>query len=85
MRITDTEARSYQNKDFTKVLAAQEEEKKRKYLASLHAQRKDFTPMAYTVDSIASRKTKSADKRLAPFLAEKRKRGYSEMVFYVRV
>ena len=45
MRITDTEARSYRNKDFTKFLAAQEKEKKRNYLASLHAQRKDFTPM----------------------------------------
>ena len=71
MRITDTEARSYRNKDFTKVLAAQEKEKKRKYLASLRAQRKDFNPMIYTVDGIAGRKAKSTEKRLASVLADK--------------
>ena len=41
---------------------------KDKYLASLHAQRKDFTPMVYTVNGIADRNAKSAEKRLAYFL-----------------
>ena len=85
IRITDTEAPSYPNQDFTKVLAAQEKEKKRKYLAPLHAQRKDFTPMIYSVDGIAGREAKSAEKRIVSALAGKWKKEYSEMVFYVRV
>ena len=85
MGITGTEARSYRNKDFTKVLAAQEKEKKRKYLALFHALRNDLTPMVYTVDDITWRKAKSAENYLAFFLAEKWKREYSEMVFYVQV
>jgi len=32
VRITDTDARSYRNKDYEKVIAAQEKEKKDKYL-----------------------------------------------------
>ena len=74
IRITDTEAPSERNQDFTKVLAAHEKEKKKKYLAPLHAQRKDFTPMIYSVDGIAGREAKSAEKRLVSALAEKWKK-----------
>ena len=77
MRITDTQAPTYWNQDYDKVLATQEKEKKKKYLPSLHAQRKDFTPMIYSVDDIAEREARSAEKRLASALAEKRKREYS--------
>ena len=52
MRITDTEARSYRNRDYTKVLASQEKEKKDKYLKPCQEQRKDFAPMVYSVDGI---------------------------------
>ena len=41
--------------------------------------------MIYTVDGIAGREARSAEKRLASALAEKWKREYSEMVYYVRV
>ena len=85
MQITYTEARSYSKKDFTKILAAQEKGEKMKYLASLHAQRKLFNRVVYTIDGIAGRKAKSAEKRLASFLPEKWKREYSEMVVYVIV
>ena len=84
MRITDTESRSYRNRDFEKVLALQEKEKKDKYLASCHEMRKDFTPLVYSVDGIAGREAKAAEKRLASYLAKKWKKNYSEMVFYVR-
>ena len=67
----------YRNADYDKTLAVHEKEKKRKYLSSLHDQRKDFTPMVYSVDGIAGRKAKSAEKRLASALAEKWKREYS--------
>ena len=41
--------------------------------------------MVYSVDGIAGREARSAEKRLASALAEKWKREYLEMVFYVRV
>ena len=67
------------------MLKAHEKEKKDKYLKTCHALRKDFTPMVYTVDGIAGREAKSAEKHLATAFAEKWNKPYSEMVFYVRV
>ena len=61
-RITDTDAQSHQNIDPIKVLELQEKEKKAKYLAHLHEQRKDFTPMVYSLDGIAGKETKRAEK-----------------------
>jgi hypothetical protein len=84
MRITDTEARSYRNRDYDKVLAAQEKEKKGKYLQVCLEQRKDFTPMVYSVDGIAGREARNAERRLATLLADKWKKDYPQMVFYVR-
>ena len=80
VRLTDTEARSYRNTDSLKVLANQEQEKKDKYLDPLHEQRKDFTPLVYSVDGIAGREARGAEKRLASFLAKKWRRPYSQMV-----
>jgi hypothetical protein len=85
VRITDTDARSYRNKEVSKVLAMHEKEKKDKYLQTCLALRKDFTPLVYTVDGIAGREAKSAEKHLATALAVKLKRPYGEMVYYVRV
>ena len=62
VRITDTESRSYRNRDFEKVLASQEKEKKDKYLASCHEMRKDFTPLVYSVDGIAGKEAKAVEK-----------------------
>ena len=85
IRITDTDARSYRNTDPMKVLATQEKEKKGKYLRACHEQRKDFTPLVYSVDGIAGREAKAAEKRLACHLAQKWRRPYSQMVHYVKV
>jgi hypothetical protein len=52
MRITDTDARSYQKKEFGKVLLQHEKEKKDKYLWTCLEMWKDFTPMVYLVDGI---------------------------------
>ena len=41
--------------------------------------------MVYSVDGIAGREARNAEKRLATYLAGKWKRGYSQMVYYVRV
>ena len=40
--------------------------------------------MVYSVDGIADREARHAEKHLATYLAEKWNRGYPEMVFYVR-
>ena len=85
MRITDTDAKSYRKKEFGKVLSQHEKEKKDKYLQTCLEMRKDFTPMVYSVDGIAGREARNAEKRLATYLAGKWKRGYSQMVYYVRV
>jgi hypothetical protein len=85
MRITDTDARSYRKKEFAKVLEQHEKEKKDKYLQNCLEMRKDFTPMVYSVDGIAGREARNAEKRLATHLAGKWNREYSLMVYYVRV
>ena len=51
-RITDTGTRPYRNKDYEKVIAAQEKEKKDKYLHPCQEHRKNFTPLVYSVDGI---------------------------------
>jgi len=64
VQITDTQSRSYRNKDYQKVLAQQEKEKKKQYLRPCLEMRKDFTPLVYSVDGIAGREAKNAEKRL---------------------
>jgi hypothetical protein len=65
VHITDTQSRSYRNKDYQKVLAQQEKEKKNQYLHPCLEMRKDFTPLVYSVDGIAGREAKNAEKHLA--------------------
>jgi hypothetical protein len=85
MRITDTDARSYWKKEFGKVLLQHKKKKKDKYLQTCLEMRNDFTPMVYLVDGIVGREARNAKKRLATHLASKWNRGYSQMVYYVRV
>jgi hypothetical protein len=85
MRITDTDTQSYRKEDFAKVLEQHKKEKKDKYLQNCLEMRKDFTPMVYSVDGIAVREARTAEKRLATHLAGKWNCEYSQMVFYVRV
>lgn len=85
VRITDTDCRSHRHKAPDKVLADQEKEKKNKYLDACHERRKDFTPLVYSVDGMAGREAKAAEKRLASYLAHKWHRPYSQMVHYVKV
>ena len=71
MRITDTDAKSYRKKEPMKVLEQHEKEKKDKYLQNCLEMWKDFTPMVYSVDGIAGREARNAEKRLATQLAGK--------------
>ena len=49
----------------------QEKEKKDKYLRICHGQRKNFTHLVYTVDGIAEREAKAAEKKMVLYLATK--------------
>ena len=72
VRITDTDARSYRRKNPQKVIADQEKEKKDKYLNACLERRKDFTPLVYSVDGIAGKEAKGAEKRLSSYLTKKK-------------
>ena len=86
MCITDTDARSYRKNEFAKVLQQHEKEKKDTYLRNCLEMRKYFTPMVNSVDGIAGREARNAEKRLATHLACKWNREYYvEMNSYVRV
>ena len=47
--------------------------------------RKDFTPLVYSVNGIAGREAKNAEKRLAYHLSKKWHKPLPQMVYYVRV
>ena len=83
VRITDTQSRFYQNKDFQKVLAQQEKEKKNQYLCPCLEMWKDFSPLVYYVDGIAEKEVKNAEKRLTYHLSEKPHKQLPQMVYYV--
>ena len=85
MRITDTQSRSYRNKDYQKVLAQQEKEKKNQYLCPCLEMRKDFTPLVHFVDGIAGRESKNVEKRLTYHLSEKWHKQLPQMVHFVRI
>ena len=69
VRICDTDARSYANTSSDKVLERASKEKVRKYEQACLAQRRDFTPLVYSVDGLASKDARNAERRLASVLA----------------
>jgi hypothetical protein len=83
VHITDTQSCSYWNKDYQKVLAQQEKEKKNQYLCPCLEMQKDFTPLVYSVDGITGREAKNAEKHLAYHLSEKWHKPLPQMVHYV--
>ncbi len=56
VRIMDTQSHSYWNKDYQKVLAQQEKEKKNQYLCPCLEMRKDFTPLATLLMALQGRR-----------------------------
>ena len=84
IRITDTDARSYQSSSSRKVLERAAKEKKDKYLDACLERRRSFVPLVYSVDGMACKEAKAFEKRVASLLASKWDRRYSEMVGFVR-
>ena len=82
--ITDTDAPSHGHQPSKKVLEKAAKRKKDKYLEACRERRRDFIPMAYSVDGLAGKEARAAEKRLASLLASKWDRPYSEMACFVK-
>ena len=83
IRIADTDAKSYGNTKSAKLLEHMEKEKKDKYSEACLKRRRDFTPMVYSVDKMAGKEARAAERRLAAKLAGKWGQQYSEMVAFM--
>jgi hypothetical protein len=84
IRICDTDSRSYGATSSAKILERHAKEKKEKYEAACLERRRDFTPLVYSVDGMASKDARTAERRVAWLLAQKWKRAYSDMANFVR-
>ncbi len=71
IQVCDTDAKSYGNRDSKKVLEGAPCRKKDKYEEACLKRRRDFTPMIYSVDGIADKHARAAEKRIAGILAAK--------------
>ena len=58
IRVTDTDAASYNNRSSAKVLANAEKEKEDKYSKACKDRQRDFCPMVYSVDGLPGRESK---------------------------
>ncbi|EJK76592.1 hypothetical protein THAOC_01635, partial [Thalassiosira oceanica] len=77
--ITDTDGQLSK-----KVLEKAAKREKDKYLEACRERRRDFIPMAYSVDGLAGKEARAAEKRLASLPASKCNRPYSEMACFVK-
>ncbi len=79
-----TDAKSYGNRTSKKVLESAALKKKNKYEEACLERRRDFTPMIYSVDGMADKHARAAEKQIAGILAAKWTRQYSQMASFVR-
>ena len=84
IRIADTDSKSYGNTASDKLLERFAQQKRDKYEGACLERRKDFTPLIYSVDGLASKATRAAERRLASLLSTKWDRQYSEMANFIR-
>jgi hypothetical protein len=84
VRICDTDATSYGTTASDKLLERFARQKRDKYEDACAENRRDFTPLIYSVDGMPCEAAAAAEKRLASLLASKWNRAYSEMVSFVR-
>jgi hypothetical protein len=84
VRICDTDSRSYGNTSSIKILERHAKEKKDKYKTACLDRRRGFTPLVYSVDGMASKDTRTAERHIAWLLAKKWSRTYSDMASFIR-
>jgi hypothetical protein len=83
VRVTDTDAKSYQSKTPAKVLEQHERAKKKKYLQPCLERRKHFTPFVVSADGLKGKEAKTMLKRISALLAKKWDKPYSVVCGYV--
>ena len=81
--ISDTDGKSYGKREPEKVLASREKTKRKKYRQVCEDQRRDFTPLVYSVDGLVGEEARRAAKRLGRLLSNKWKRVHSDCCGYV--
>ena len=69
-RVTDADAKSYQNQSSEKVLERVAKTKKVKYLEACLARRRSFIPLVYSIDGMACKEAKAYEKGIASLLAK---------------
>ena len=84
IQVCDTDAKSYGNCNSNKVLEGAACRKKDKYEEACLKQRRDFTPMIYSVDGMADKHARAAEKRIAGILVAKWTQQYSQMTSFIR-
>jgi hypothetical protein len=84
VQVCDTDAKSYGNRESKKVLEGAARRKREKYEEACLERRRDFTPMIYSVDGMADKLARAAERRIAGLLAAKWTRQYSQMASFVR-
>jgi hypothetical protein len=84
VHVTDTDAKSYSHRDPAKVIATQEQEKKRKYLEACLEQHHHFTPFVCSTNSFLSCEASTFAKRLIAKLATKWQKLYSQVCGYAQ-
>jgi hypothetical protein len=84
VRICDTDSRSYGHTSSSKILERHAKEKKDKYENACLDRRRDFTPLVYSIDGMASKDARTAERRIAWLLAKKWSRTYSDMANFIR-
>ena len=84
IRVTDTDAPSYQNRNPMNVLKTAENEKKNKYGPAWEAKHMSFTPLVTSIDGVLAPEFTFFLKRLADGLASKWDRPYSHVMCWVR-
>ena len=80
VRITDTDCKTWRDRDPHKVLAHHEKEKKKTY-----SRRRHFTPLVFSCDGMIAVEASAVIKRVASLLSPKWHRPYSETCEYVRL
>ncbi|KAL7474021.1 hypothetical protein ACHAW6_000025, partial [Cyclotella cf. meneghiniana] len=85
MRICDTNSHSYGNTSSSKILVLEHhaKEKKDEYETACLNRRRDFTPLVYSVDGMALKDTRTAERRIAWLLAKKWSCTYSDMANFI--
>ncbi len=71
VQVCDTDAKSYGNCESKKVLEGAARRKKDKYEEACLEWHQDFTPMIYSVDGMANKHARTAERQIAGLLAAK--------------